>query len=350
LRFRRWKFSSTTQDEKLNLLPSSHPVQEPGIERPTEVFQHTHAVMFHHFHDNKHPVGQGSLSADQLRQILDWLSERYSVLSADEYIYRLSKYSLEKTDICLTFDDGLLCQAEVALPILRERNIKAFFFIYSAPFSMELTNNETLVEVYRYFRTTMFETIDDFYLEFLSLVRVSFEVIYSEAEKEYSSEIFLSEFPFYTETDKWFRYLRDRFLGKERYDWIMSIIMRNKHFSIETALTKLWMSNADLVTLNNEGHLVGLHSFSHPTMLHEMSAEGQEYEYKNNLAHLSEILGEDPIAMAHPCGRYNEDTLKILTRLGIEIGFLSNTSVVDIKTKLEVPRRDHANIWAAMQG
>ena len=306
--------------------------------------------MFHHFHDDKHPVGQGSLSSDQLRQMLDWLCERYSVLSPDEYISRLSKNSLEKTDICLTFDDGLLCQAEVALPILRERNIRAFFFIYSAPFVTKLSDNETLVEIYRYFRTTMFETIDDFYIEFFSLVRVSFEAIYLEAEKEYSSENFLSEFPFYTEVDKWFRYLRDRILGKERYDWVMSLIMRNKNFGIETAFSKLWMSNADLVTLKNEGHLLGLHSFSHPTMLHEMSAGGQEYEYKNNLTHLSEILGKDPISMAHPCGRYNEDTLRILNRLGIEIGFLSNTGFVDIKSKLEVPRRDHANIWAVMQG
>ena len=330
-------------------LPRTRPTRKYDVEAAHVGSPYSHAVMFHHFHDSKHPAGQGSLSADQFRLMLDWISERYCILSADEYIYRLYKHSLQQTDICLTFDDGLLCQAEVAAPILRENNIQAFFFIYSAPFVAKTPESETLVEIYRYFRTTMFETVDDFYQEFMSLARDCFESLYIVAEKEYSPQKFLPEFPFYTENDKWFRYLRDQSLKKERYDLVMSFLMKEKNFNSQLALTKLWMSNSHLVALRDEGHVVGLHSFSHPTMLHEMSAGGQEYEYKSNMAHLREILGDDPISMSHPCGRYNDDTLRILFKLGIKIGFLSNTGVVRVTSNLEVPRRDHSIVWAAMQ-
>ena len=84
---------------------------------------HTHAVMFHHFHDERHPASQGSLSASQFELMLDWLAARYRLLSAQEYLYKLQHRTLAATDICLTFDDALLCQSDIAAPILKKRNI-----------------------------------------------------------------------------------------------------------------------------------------------------------------------------------------------------------------------------------
>ena len=48
--------------------------------------------------------------------------------------------------------------------------------------------------------------------------------------------------------------------------------------------------------------------------------------------------------MSHPCGNYDSNTLKDSSRLGIKIGFRSNTSMQSIKSNLEIPREDHANI------
>ena len=48
--------------------------------------------------------------------------------------------------------------------------------------------------------------------------------------------------------------------------------------------------------------------------------------------------------MSHPLGNYNDDTLKILKKLGINIGFRSSLSPSYIKSALEIPREDHANI------
>jgi len=60
-------------------------------------------------------------------------------------------------------------------------------------------------------------------------------------------------------------------------------------------------------------------------------------------------LSTEQIAMSHPCGNYNDDTLRILKRFGIRIGFRSNNSVTHINTCLEVPRNDHANIYREMK-
>ncbi len=48
--------------------------------------------------------------------------------------------------------------------------------------------------------------------------------------------------------------------------------------------------------------------------------------------------------MSHPSGNYNDDTLKILKKLGIKCGFRSSLVPPYIKSSLEIPREDHANI------
>ena len=90
-----------------------------------------YSVMFHHFHNHTHPKSQGSISGDQFENIIDWLETRFNLLDASDFSNRLENNILKENDICLSFDDSLLCQFQIAFPILRKRNIKAFFFIYS---------------------------------------------------------------------------------------------------------------------------------------------------------------------------------------------------------------------------
>mgnify|MGYP001456527627 CR=1 FL=1 len=40
-------------------------------------------------------------------------------------------------------------------------------------------------------------------------------------------------------------------------------------------------------------------------------------------------------------GRYNKDTLKVLKKIGIKIGFLSSMNTKVKKTNLEIARIDH---------
>lgn len=305
---------------------------------------HTHAVMFHHFHNEQHPIGQGSLSADQFERMIDWLTERYSLLNADEYLFKLKQKKLDKSDICLTFDDALLCQSEIAAPILKKRNIQAYFFVYSSPFM----GNPDYLEIYRYFRTTEFESIDSFYEKFFDKTRSIFEDDYEIAKNNYDENKYLKAFPFYTENDKWFRYLRDNTLGKERYEVIMLALMSQHKFNPAIIKKMLWMNEDSLTGLLKDGHTIGLHSYSHPTTLHLLDKKSQEDEYRKNYKHLSELLNINLFAMSHPCGNYNSDTLEILNAKNIGIGFRSNNSIKEVKSSLEIPREDHANILKEM--
>lgn len=309
-----------------------------------KIRNYTHAVMFHHFHDQRHPAGQGALSAEQFSSMIDWLSDRYSLLNAADYLYRVKTRTIGSRDICLTFDDALLCQSDIAVPLLKARGLQAFFFVYSSPFM----GDPDYLEIYRYFRTTEFTSVDDFYREFFEHARKLIGTEYERAEAAYDEREYLKGYPFYTPNDKWFRYLRDHTLGKERYDEAMRILMRCHSFEPTSVLKKLWMNNQNLCDIQSDGHLVGLHSYSHPTMLHLLDHASQETEYRHNYDHLREVLKIAPRSMSHPCGNYTDATLRILNAQNIEIGFRSNSSVTEVKSSLEIPREDHANILKEM--
>jgi len=142
--------------------------------------------------------------------------------------------------------------------------------------------------------------------------------------------------------------LRDDTLGKERYEAVMHMLMKEHAFEPRNTLSKLWMTDKHLRSLQADGHAIGLHSYSHPTTLHLLDRAAQEVEYGQNYEHLSEILNRRPISMSHPCGNYNNDTLDILNRRGIEIGFRSNNGIKEIRSTLEIPRKDHAVVLQEM--
>ena len=306
----------------------------------------THSVMFHHFDDENHPVGQGSLSANQFSDMLDWLKKHHTVLSADEYHDKFIHNKLNQTDICLSFDDALRCQYDVALPVLNAYNLRAFFFVYTSP----MTGDPDYLEIFRYFRTVAFENIDGFYEEFFDTVHKNHAKDYDKHRTQFQSIDYLAAFPFYTDNDRWFRYLRDQMLGKDKYETIMCSLMDLKTFDIEGAKKQLWLADAEIKNLHNDGHSIGLHSHTHPTVMGNLTHDEQKTEYRQNQEILKTILGQHSkiTAMSHPCGNYNEDTLDILKEMGITIGFRSNMAIPDIKSPLEIPREDHANILKEM--
>ena len=307
----------------------------------------THSVMFHHFHDNFHLPSQGSLSASEFDLMISWLRDRYDILDAQEYIDRFLSQTLKNTDICLSFDDALKCQYDVALPVLRKNNIHAFFFVYSSAFS----DKPDFLEIFRYFRNNKFDSVDEFYNYFFDFLIQNDKDEYLSQQNQYSSlGNNLSAFPFYTENDKWFRYLRDQYLGNEKYTNVMLEIISEKSFDINEVKKKLWLGEDELLKIHENGHVVGLHSYSHPTQMSKLTADQQLKEYQQNFIHLSKVLKTSEItSMSHPCGDYNLNTLSLLKEMGIQIGFRSSMSVKEIKSPLEIPREDHANVFKEMK-
>ena len=263
-------------------------------------------------------------------------------MSASKYAELAQTGSLKSHQICLTFDDALLCQVDIAAPILKRYNLEAFFFVYSSAF----TGQPDPLEIYRFFRTTQFEEFNEFFDEFLSVTTEHLGREIESAIRYFDSSDYLSEFSFYSEADRKFRFLRDTILSPKQYRTVMNNMMAHHLFDSREAARKLFMSESDLLDLRNGGHIIGLHSHSHPTTMQSLPISAQRQEYTRNKKFIKRLTGEAAFSMSHPCGRYSSETLEVLTSLGVKVGFRSSRNPKTANSTLEIPREDHSNILA----
>lgn len=301
-------------------------------------------IMFHHFHGGDHPVSQGSISGEDLERMLAAV-DTTRILPARVWQERAEAGTLAPGTLCLTFDDNLLCQYEIAVPVLRRHDLTAFFFVYT---SVNQGAPERL-EIYRHFRTVGFTNIDAFYdafFDFLAARPESGDV--SAALCGFDPARYLADYVYLSDSDRRFRFVRDRVLGRERYEDCMDRMLEAHGFDIGALLGRLWMTDAMLQDLHADGHVIGLHSHTHPTLIESLSPAAQRREYADNAAHLTAVLGEAPRAMSHPNNSYSAATLELLRELGIAVGFRANMARSE-RGPLEWPRHNHALIHRAVR-
>lgn len=308
--------------------------------------ERAHGIMFHHFHDKqKHIVGQGSISGEKFDDMLSFYKKTHNIISAKDFLEKSTNGTLSEKDVCLTFDDGLLCQFDIAYPILKQRNLTAFWFFYTSPLNGILEK----LEVYRHFRFSMFPDIEEFYSAFFAIAKREYEKILEEL-RTFNPDNYLKNFPFYTPNDKRFRYLRDVVLGESRYNAIMDSMLLEYHYNVQENAEKLWIKEAQIRELHDNGHIIGLHSYSHPTRMIKKNLREQRTEYGTNKRQLETIIRDKVISASYPCNSYNSDTLKCMNELNIEIGFRANMEEICLENmQLEYPREDHANILKTME-
>ena len=304
--------------------------------------------MFHHFHDDGiHTKGQGSIDKDDFYKLIKFIGKE-NILDADVFFEKLKNNQLKNKEVCLTFDDAIKCQIDIALPVLEELKIKSFFFVYTSMFEGKPDN----LEFFRYFRMNYFNSVDEFYDNFYKILDKDLKSFFEKNTNRIKET--KNKFPHYSIEDIKFRLVRDFFLTKDQYENVMFSMFEEKQFNYQDFSKKLFFQKNDLEKLNNLGHLIGLHSHSHPTLMEKLSYDEQKKEYEKCLYSVSKILDipkNEIKYMSHPCGSYNKDTLEVLKELGIELGFKQIMTIEEEKgmqkvnnSSLEIARNDHADI------
>tara|TARA_B100000963_G_C22631317_1_gene675082 strand:- start:2026 stop:2994 length:969 start_codon:yes stop_codon:yes gene_type:complete len=312
-----------------------------------------HGVMFHHFHDNKkHIKSQGSINKSMLIKLINFIG-RKNIIDADEFLKKFQRNELKKNHVCLTFDDSLKCQFDIAKPVLDKFNIKAFFFVYTA----SLENELNYIEIFRYFRSKFYKNINIFYKDFFSYL----EKKYSKAKVDnffkknrYERIKWKKKFKFYSNQDINFRLIRNKFFSDKDYLKIMLGLIKEKGLDINKLKNKFNLNKKEILRLHKSGHLIGLHTHSHPFQLNKLNYSIQKREYQINKKILEKITKTKILSVAHPCGSYNKNTLKILNSLGVEIGFkqiMTKESFMKKinNSKFEIAREDHSKIVSKLK-
>lgn len=304
-----------------------------------------HGIMFHHFHSEVHPERSGSISADELERMITHIEGSHKILDPRDFQSDLERNQLENDAVILSFDDGLLCQIDVALPVLESKSIRALFNIYTGVFD----STPPPLEVFSFFRETFFGDFLKFWADFYKAFLDTFPSLERRYVEEYPAG-YLDNFPFYSSEERRFRFIRDKVLNPQDYELIMWHMIDQSGFDVESAKKSLWMSTEDVKRLEAAGHSIGLHSHTHPMTMSSLPSSRQRQEFLKNQEVLASILGFEPTMMAHPCGSYSGETIDILEQLGVRLGFRSSLTPGNFSSNLEIPRQNHSNLMKAMFG
>ncbi len=251
----------------------------------------------------------------------------------------LRRGKTEPSELCLCFDCGLKSQYDIALPVLDAYGIKAFWFLYTSVFE----NGVVAVEQHHHFRFFCFETVDRFYTAFFQAAAARLAERYEQGYAAFQKDGYLNWAPFYTREDRLYKYLRDRVMTDGEFNGVLQTMMDEMGYDVEQYRQILWLNRQEVQRLADTGHVIGMHTHTHPNEIGKLPYEEQLREYGTCRDILREITGQEITTMSHPCNSYNGDTLRVLRELSVEAGFRSDPDP-RYHSRLELPRIDHA-VW-----
>lgn len=293
--------------------------------------------MFHSFEGLQHPAMPGAISADQLSEILTDADRRYKLHDAADWARKARKGQLAAGDVCITFDDGLRCQFDVALPVLASFDRTAFWFCPGAPLEGRLIRSD----IHKLIIATHFKDFDAFFDAFQECcAETRWKDAFEQAISLPDAESYLSEWKFYSRAERLYRYVRDIQPGDTCCNEVFDQLIVRLGFSYTEVSRQMWLSSENLEELEGAGHVIGLHSYNHPMRLDLLDADMQLEEYQENARVLCDILARAPDCVSHPCNAFTDATLSILERMGMRVGFRADMNG-PVSPHLDHRRIDH---------
>lgn len=299
-------------------------------------------VMFHRFVPDGHRSPQGSLTPDGLRRIIGSFRPG-TLVPPEEWLDRQEAGRLEGHR-CLTFDDGLKRQVELALPVLLDLGIPAFWFIPTGVLGDARPRAEVLAHA-----LDEFDEPAELLQSFCDIAEERDGPPDPDGLRRYTEQA-MRRFPFYSDLDCEFRYVRNA-MGLNDLDVTVVEVLHRAGFDADEYAEEVFIDTDGIRRLHESGQTIGLHSHSQPYDIAALPTAVQAEEYRRNGEELVRLVGITPTTVAHPLGSYSDETLEVLRTLGVVCGFRSEATagfgLTDASGPLEYARVDAAAMVAA---
>ncbi|MBI5401567.1 polysaccharide deacetylase family protein [Candidatus Wolfebacteria bacterium] len=268
------------------------------------------------------------VSVSRFEKQLEILAQSFCFVGQKDIIDAVKgKNKLPEKSCLITFDDGLLCQYEKALPILDKRNIPAIFFTsggaYQARKGAIIISHKIHWCMAHLAPNVFLDKINFYHKKFfgeefnLKKFNIDDEVV----RKQYNyGDIETSRLKFIL------NYLFDERMYKTIIDPMFSELVENE----ESFFNSFYLSRQQIRELAERSFL-GFHGFSHQSFLY-LSLEKMDKEITNCQEVFRGIVGDSliPSSISFPRGgipMQSYDELKsILVKRGMKLGFTTERS------------------------
>jgi peptidoglycan/xylan/chitin deacetylase (PgdA/CDA1 family) len=234
------------------------------------------------------------VSVEALRAQLELLGRSWEFVSRDELLAAAAGEATLPARACaVTFDDGLRCQAELAVPVLEELVIPAIFFVPGKPLAEGRVLHVHKVHALR-------ERVDDG--ELLELVGAD----------EVPEDVAVQHYRYDTPQAARVKYLLNMALPADERDRVVGTAFTDVFPDEAAFAAELYMSHDQVRALASS---VGAHSYAHePLAL--LAPDELDRDLERCTALLEEITGARPRAFSYPHGTPSTVDVTTARRLG----------------------------------
>lgn len=286
-------------------------------------------VNYHYIGDEtKFKHGIYPVSREKLYVQLKELKKNFVFVGQNEVIAAVHQEKALPPKACLvTFDDGLRCQYELALPVLDELKIPAIFFVNAFPY---LHHQALIVHKVHWCQAQM--TPEDF----LAMVKENFEKLsgqkFSFSHFENLENLAKKQYPFDIIQVGCIKFLLNRdLLSSELRSGIINSIFNSLETNESRFVDAFYLSKDSMRDLGQRGFL-GFHGYTHHSLA-LLSDEKLEEDFEIGMRVIKNIVGEKTHlkSISYPHGEADNDVservFQLAKKFGLEIGFTMRRSI-----------------------
>lgn len=272
-------------------------------------------LIYHRILPRPDPLLPNEVAADQFRDNMQMLADRFNVLDLSEGLQRLKDGTLPPLAVCLTFDDGYRDNCTVALPVLKELGLPATFFIATGYLDGGRMWNDTLLEIIRNWPQNAID-LQDWGVPLIGMA--------TSVERQKAWQIL-------------FRWMRR--IGMRGRDEMLARLQARVKSPLPV---DLMMTTEHVRTLHAEAMEIGCHTDKHP-ILTRVSNDVVHSEITRSRSRLEDIIQAPVRFFAYPNGipsdDYNPDHVNIVKGLGFKAAFSTAWGAAKPSSNLfELPR------------
>jgi peptidoglycan/xylan/chitin deacetylase (PgdA/CDA1 family) len=286
-----------------------------GLLSPAGARARLSILIFHRVHAQPDALFPFEMHARAFLERMVWIRSWFNVMPLDVAVTRLASGTLPARALAITFDDGYADNFTVALPILRQLELHATFFVASAFIDGGRMWNDTLIEAVR---GAIGDVLD------LSTLDLGVHSIASPQLRARAIGELLPQL----------KYLAPS-LRQARVDAIASLARA-------CIRTDMMMTSVQLRGLVAAGMTIGAHTQTHP-ILTRLDAAAARREIADGRDALAAMTGQPVNLFAYPNGKPDVDYAVSHVRIVRELGFAAAVSTAAGAARgpevlLELPR------------
>ena len=250
------------------------------------------------------------VTTDALAAQLELLATAFEFVSRDALLAAVRGTApLPERACVVTFDDGLRCQLEHALPVLDRLGVPAIFFVPGQPLAERKALSVHKLHQLRE-RLSDDEVAAELAREGVDLHAVDTD----EARAHYRYD---------TPKAAQVKYLLNVALDAEERERIVDVIFARAVGDDHRFCDHLYMSPTDVTELERSHRAVGAHSYAHRALA-ALSPRERRDDLERSVAVLEPLLGGRPRAFSYPHGTpatVDLDSARDVERAGFEVAF-----------------------------